>query len=494
MYNFIYNAKKYFGHGSAILNSAIICMIATVLISCEKALEEQPKSIAVETFYNTYDEAQTAVTAIYFPIGNFIHNGEIGLNSVLGEMTYGRGSWAAMNTYDGLNDTWKSRTEGRWSDQYLAIRNANIVIANLPNADALSNEEKNELLGEARFLRAFSYFQLARNWGGVPLRTEENILEIEVPRSSLTEILDFIEQDLLFAESNLPQAPRINGAPSVWSAKTMLADVYLHTEQYQESRDLAEEVFLSGPYSLVPVTTTEGFQQIFGPDVVTSTEEVFYSKYSHVANQGNVWPNLLAHPATDLFNGFGVYGVYSLSTNLAYLEWDDNDLRKGQWFPWDIGVGENTMLSMKFIDRESPGAGGGANPVTWYRYADLLFIFAEADAMVNNGPTSNGMEALNQIHRRAYGYDPLTTSPVDFSIGDFDLNSFLDLILKERGYEFDVEGKRWLDLKRSGKAEEIIATYLGEDVSESTYLWPIPVNEFNFNPALDPATDQNPGY
>ena len=68
------------------------------------------------------------------------------------------------------------------------------------------------------------------------------------------------------------------------------------------------------------------------------------------------------------------------------------------------------------------------------------------------------------------------------------------MVLQERGYEFDLEGKRWSDLKRTGKATEIILAVKGKTVAPKNYLWPIPVNEFNFNKAMDPAKDQNPGY
>lgn len=68
------------------------------------------------------------------------------------------------------------------------------------------------------------------------------------------------------------------------------------------------------------------------------------------------------------------------------------------------------------------------------------------------------------------------------------------MIIKERGYEFQLEGKRWQDLKRSGKAKEIIMEVFNKSVTDKNYLWPIPVLEFNFNQALDREKDQNPGY
>jgi hypothetical protein len=68
------------------------------------------------------------------------------------------------------------------------------------------------------------------------------------------------------------------------------------------------------------------------------------------------------------------------------------------------------------------------------------------------------------------------------------------LVIRERGYEFIYLGKRWLDLKRTGKLKAIIQSSKGISVVEKHLLWPIPVSELNFNKALDPAKDQNLGY
>lgn len=450
--------------------------------------------IAEETFYNTFQEVETAVNAIYTPLRQDPQNGGLGVNSVLGEFTYGRGSWAALNDYQGLNDTWITRISGWWQTMYLSIRNANLVIKNVPAANSLSSADINKFVAEAKFLRAFAYFHLVKNWGGVPLRTETNIMEINVKKSTAAEIYALITSDLIDAESNLPDVPRLIGTPSKWAAKTLLADVYLFQEMYDKASLKAEEVIASNKYALVPVSTTDDFQKIFGPKVVTSSEEIFYLRYSHDTNQGNTWPGLMNHPGTGLYGKSGVYGVYGLSTNLAYKNWDNNDLRKGQWYPFNIGVGANSLLSKKLIDPETPALNGGANSITWYRYADVLMIYAEAAGRLNNGPTPEAMEALNKVHRRAYGYVPATASPVDYNLTDYNLATFLNLVLQERGYEFDLEGKRWSDLKRMGKAEEIILAIKGKTVTQKNYLWPIPVNEFNFNEALDPIKDQNPGY
>jgi hypothetical protein len=158
----------------------------------------------------------------------------------------------------------------------------------------------------------------------------------------------------------------------------------------------------------------------------------------------------------------------------------------------DVGLGANTCLYRKYRDPLATNLGAG-NDYPWYRYADLLLFHAEADARANNGPTAEALESLNKVHRRAYGYDANTPSPVDFSIGDFDLTSFVDKVVEERGYETLYEGKRWLDLKRLGIAEQRIKEVKNIVVAEKHMYWPIPNSEMLYNKALD-ASDQNPGY
>ena len=104
------------------------------------------------------------------------------------------------------------------------------------------------------------------------------------------------------------------------------------------------------------------------------------------------------------------------------------------------------------------------------------------------------MERLNQVRRRSYGYDPDVASPVDLRSGDYNHDTFFELVIRERGYELILECKRWLDLLRTGLAEEYIQKGKGKTVNTEMFLWPIPVVETNYNTAIDPVKDQNPGY
>ncbi|QDK77888.1 RagB/SusD family nutrient uptake outer membrane protein [Spirosoma sp. KCTC 42546] len=470
-----------------------------VLTSCENVLKEEPKSLAVETYYNTPAEVQAAVNAIYTPLRDSNTSGMGVYIAVLEghiDYGYGRGSYAILNNFQGLDNVNISRVSGAWSAFYLSIRNANLVIKNAPNGKAISKADITKSVAEAKFLRAFSYFHLVRNWAGVPVRTEANMTEITAKRNTVDEVYSLILADLQEAEANLPDQVSDIGRPTKWAAKTMLADVYLQLGKFAEARDKADEVIKANKFALVQVATTDDFQKIFGPDVVTTTEEIFSLKFSHQPGQGNLFPTLTNHPGTKLLGGGGgVFGLYNDNTNPTYMSWDNADLRKGLWYSWNIGIGTTSLLSKKYIDPNSLEFAGAANDVCWYRYADLLMIYAEAAARLATGPTAAAMEALNQVHRRAYGKPSATASTVDFKLADYATSdAFLNLVVKEYGYEFQYEGKRWLELKRTGKAADIILAAKGKTIAQKHYLWPIPVSEVSYNTAIDAVKDQNPGY
>lgn len=468
-------------------------LLIVFFCSCSDELTEHPKTIVVENFYKTTEEVETATNAIYGPL----RGGQMAVYEAtlecLSDFVYGRGSWTQIGAFQKLNDTNITRVSGIWNIFYQSIRCANLVIQNSPtnNADAAV------YVAEAKFLRAFAYFHLVRNWGGVPIRTESNMSETAVPKSTKEEVYNFIVSDLLEAEKVLPEKRDEFGRPSKWAVKTLLSDVYLQLEKYSEARAKAEEVINSGAFALVPISSKEDFQNnVFGPTLISTTEEIFYLKYSDIiSGQGNYMLWILNHAKTGGFPFGGAYAIYGNLSNPIYVNWNNNDYRKQLWSPVEFGLGPNTLVSTKFIDHNAISQNGGANDDPIYGYSDLLLNYAESSTLENNIVTSKGLEALNQVHRRAYGYNPTEKSDIDYDASDYNsVSDFVDLVIKERGYEFQVEGKRWLELKRTGKAKQIIKETKGIDISDDCLLWPIPVNEMNYNTALDPSKDQNPGY
>ena len=469
-----------------------------LLAACKKALMEEPKSIAVETFYNTPSEIESAIFSIYSPIRNFNCMG--GLYPAMQESSpdygYGRGTQGPISNYQGLDNSNITRVGAMWTLFYQSIKNANIVIKNVATSAGVSDAQKTAYIGEAKFMRALIYFIMVQNWAGIPLRTEDNSTEIDVPRNSVAEVYQLISDDLSYAEQNLPDNPPAPGRPSKWAAKTVLADVYMHLSKWPEARDKAAEVINAAKYSMVEVSTASDFSKIFGPDVVSTAEEIFSLKYSRESNQGWWYVLFLHYPGDGYHGAGGYYGLYTDSVKNSFMAaWDSADLRRQfNFYNYNIGLGTSTLLCRKFSDPSAPGQYGAANDYPLYRYPELLLMYAEADNEANGAPTDQAMEYVNQVHRRAYGQPSKIPSSIDYVKSDYDANSFNQLILKERGYETAYEGKRWLDLIRLGIAKQTILATKGIVVADKDLLWPIPTVETNYNKAIDPVADQNPGY
>lgn len=474
----------------------VICIIA--LFSCEDLLIEEPKSIVTETFYNTEVEFESAIAGIMHKDlrqTTTMGGRYLSTQNCLVDYCQGRASNASISEFKQLDATNQARVYSQWDAFYKGIQRANLVILKAPDAEKLTEKGKAKYIGEAKFLRSLIYFTMVRNWGGLPIRTEENMDEIDVPRGSVDEVYQLIIQDLLYAEENLPDNAPIPGRASKWAAKTVLADVYFYRGQYNEAVEKALEVINSNKYALVEISKADDFLKLYGPELITSTEEIFYIKYARQSGFGFILATWMAHPNSGYAKG-GNYLFYSDKVNNPVMrDWDkESDLRYSYgWYDWNLGFGPTTILSKKYQDPQATNTEGAGCDYTWYRYADLLLLYAEAACHVAGQPTSDALEKLNMVHRRAYGKNSMIASDVDFILDDYNKESFINLVIKERGYETQMEGKRWLDLKRSGKVKEIIKAATGKDVAEAALLWPIPPNEIENNKAISP-NEQNPGY
>jgi starch-binding outer membrane protein, SusD/RagB family len=479
-------------------NLLIILFISIILFSCKDLLEENPKLLASETFYNTQEEVTTALNAIYSPlrIGNCLGGLFPAQLEAYSDYGYGRGSYTLVSQFQGLDDTNIGRAGSMWNLFYMSIRNANLVISRVPDAEFLTDAQKNNAIGEAKFLRGLSYLLMVQNWGRIPLRTENNMSEMNVPRASENDVWNLIETDLRFAADNLPDKARAAGTPSKWAAKTVLTQCLLYQQKYDEAKLIAESVIESGQYSLLNISQPDDYLTIYGADIVTTKEEIFYLKYSRKSDQGWEFVQFPHHPGAGYISGFGYFALISDTKIKTISEWDNDDFRKTyNWYSYNIGVGNTTILNRKYRDYNAPSRLSLGNDFPLYRYADLLLWYAELEGRTNNGASLKGVEALNMTRRRAYGFVFDQQSPVDLKVSDFtSLQQFLDAVIKERGYETCYEAKRWLDLKRLGIAKKVIKDVYNIDVAEKHMLWPIPLSEMNYNKALNPTTDQNPGY
>ena len=483
----------------------LVCMLFTT--SCdEDVLKEEPRNfLSQDAVFSTREGVIAATNGVYRPFheGNLYGWWLLGNLEFFSDYIYGRGSQSPASRYE-MGSTGINRIGNIWRGGYEVINRANLVISQLENneIDGVDAELSNRLIGEARFLRALAYFHLVRLFGDLPLRVEPETQDFAITRSPESEVYDQIIMDLEYGEQNLPDsyATAELGRATRWAATSLLSKVYLTLERWSDAAAKAREVINSGQFSLVEVNEPEDFQQIFGPDVVTHSEEIFSLKHARIPGLG-FGPIWLMHRAGSGYSLGGNAHAWFGNMESWLGEWVEQlngpDMRANDWLyngPQDEQFlsEEIPMLFKKFRDTESDPAG---NDFPIIRYTEVLLIFAEAEAMANNGPTPEAYEYLNQVRRRAYGRDINTPDPeADFPAG-LNAQQFQDTVLSERAIEFVMEGKRWYDLLRTGKTLEVIrASGEGKSRIEERHLrWPIPAEEIDNNEAMDQQS-QNPGW
>ncbi len=476
----------------------LLLLITGFITSCDDLLEEVPNDfISRANFYKNATDAQSAVTGAYSSFYN-----DYGINYWLflvnhADYENGRGSQAPISDFTQVLDVGNvGRAASIWSSFYITINRTNSILENVPNIE-MDENLKQRFLAEAHFLRAMSYFNLVRGFGPVPLKTMEStdVSTIGAVRAPEDAIYELIIQDCQAAINGLPESVgEETGRASKYAAKMLLAEVYLTRENWAGAAKEAGDIILSNQYQLIRVNEPDDFYDIFA--VSTSTEDIL--SIHHSSSKGSSLPSYLHRPSTPPYN-YSSGGVYAWLPNEAsfLFTWDPADLRNsfnlytqylgpgGQW----VDLPDATPVLFKKFITDPSGLPIYSAPI--FRYAEAFLIFAEADAMANGNPTTAALERLNAIKRRAYGFDPLAPSPVDYASG-MSLQEFRETVLMERAYEFIVEGKRWHDLKRTGTVKEAMAK-VGRTVINERLLWPIPQEEIDNNPDLTQA-DQNPGY
>ncbi len=475
----------------------ILCLLSfTLVMGCDGYLDEEPVSFLSDAqFYQTENDAIAAVNAAYQPLAT---NGYYGQQFFIqvelkAEYSLGRGSHQPSGVYQ-LDQTNIDRIAGIWRLAYLSINRANAVMERIPDME-IDEDLKTRLLAEAHFLRALNYFNLVRLWGAVPLQEEEisTIVPFSFPRTPVADIYPLIIEDLLQAVQGLKMrseqtAPTELFRATIGAAQTLLAQVYLTLERYDEAMQKAEEVITTGEYSLEPEIL-----DIYDVNRETNSEDVFSIKFAKIDGLGSSMAPYI-HNANAGYSSSGFRTLLG-NTNSFLSTWDPTDLRRNLNLystPADSTflTASEPILYKKYIDSEAQGNHGNDLPV--YRLPDALYMYAECDVRTDGNLSAQGLEYINMIRRRAYGKDIDTPDPsVDFAPG-LSADEYLDIIFDERAKEFMLEDKHWFDMLRYDRVEELL-TASGFTYSPSVLLWPIPQEEIDNNEALSQA-DQNPGY
>jgi tetratricopeptide (TPR) repeat protein len=481
-------------------NYILLFLTVVLLSSCENILEEVPKNfISRVNYYQNETDAQGAINGVYSTLSPDYFNIHIYLMEELhGDYLNGRGGQAAVSYVDQLlNTTGINYAASNWNYRYSLINRTNSVLDNVPNIENISEAARNRIMAEAHFLRAMTYFDLVRLFGPVPLRLNEStdFSTLAAPRVPVDKVYEQILEDALAAENNLPaNVGTSTGKANKWAAKMLLANIYLTLGDWEQAAQKANDVINSDEYSLVNVQVPDDFYKIFAGS--TSSEDIM--SVHHSETRTSQVPIFMHYGNALPWNpGTGYYAWLPDTNSWIGQSWNNLDLRKSFNFyrryqnskgEWVLLPSTVPILFKKFI-KSPEGLSLYSLPI--YRYAEALLIYAEASCMAEGSPSALALERLNMVRRRAYGYDPAVSSPVDYSSG-MSKDQFREVVLQERGYEFILERKRFYDLKRTGTIKEAFAK-VGKNFIDERLFFPIPQDEINNNPALT-QTDQNPGY
>ena len=386
-----------------------------------------------------------------------------------------------------------------WNGYWKVIYYTNTLIDALKTSEA--PDELNDIAdAEARFFRALSYYNLVRSWGNVPIIPDGYTPTGEEVRATVLENYQEIEKDLIIAESALPAPENVNniGRVSSAAAKTLLANLYLtwsgwpvkDNTKYQLAANKAKEVIDMDYFELLPIDELWLLQN------QNSLESIFSMQFSEVEDIRNEWPaNTSFHEArgwSDMYperQFFYDFPEGARKQATFYTEIPQRGVADGQivendppTVPWQESQRKHPMYK-KFAISENLTVGNrtvGYRAWEVFRYAEVLLIYAEAQARVDGGiATGEALEALNQIRRRAAGLNYLTpVASVDL------VTATADQIVEEKGWELAGECKRWFDLVRLEKVaeatqkrdptEEVPLAIDASEISWQHFIAPIP--------------------
>ncbi|RAJ08001.1 RagB/SusD family nutrient uptake outer membrane protein [Arenibacter echinorum] len=473
----------------------LLCVFSLFFTACSDILEEEPKTfISSVNFYKSEADFNAALMGLYVDVRN------IGLQKNLQEVFADYSDFPESAEQTG--DIWQNNPSANfwpirqnWSYPYAIINNANLVLAGLENIELEAAVEAG-IEAEAKCLRAYAYFQLVQLYGDIPLRTEpvRSLDEIQKEKSSQNDIYDLIINDLIFAESNLPDDAVDEGRVYKSAATGLLAKVYLTTAGYPLN--------ITANYSLaktkaVEVITSDKFQllgdyaQVFHNnrytsetiwEALVSPPNVGNPLHQNTAPTGNQTATML--PTEAFINSFAIgdrrmeWGIKDGYTNAK-----GNEIVSRTYY--------NKFIDEQFFEDElSPAETSSTLDYTIpiLRLAEMYLIAAEAENEMN-GPAA-AYEYINKVRERARidNADPLNVP----DLSGLSQEDFRDAVLMERKWELHLEGSAWFDLKRTQSFDLVQAargTELVVPIGPYNNTWLIPDFEISNN-----NIDQNPSY
>jgi hypothetical protein len=441
--------KKYF--------NIVIITLTFFTVGCSNEFVELAPENALnsEDFYKTKDDFNAAVLAAYAKL-----QGQVGIyfelvewrsdNLDLGAPTAGTQDRFNINKFQETSAN--GIIQNAWANFYNGIFRTNVITDKINQVD-FDETIKKQFEAEARFIRALTYFNIVRLWGDAPIVLKEISPQesLSLGRSPASEVYSAIEEDLLFAVSNLPTSysSQEYGRATSGAAKALLGKVYLTQKKYSEAVTILNDVI--SQYSLLP-----NIADVFDTDNKTNNEIIFAIKFNkELEGEGHgLWfavSDLSISPFTTK-----ITDAYSAS-----------DKRKDLITFKSAG---NLFVPAKFFDTESTATRRFGNDYILLRYADVLLMLAEAQNEVNYQPNGQAFAHLNSVRQRA-GLSALDATNLQ------NQSDFRNAVIQERFLEFPFEGNRWFDLIRTKTAESEINSALGINIQTYQLLYPVPQSE-----------------
>lgn len=433
--------------------------------SCKKFVDinTPPDSVAADNAFADSSTATSVVLGIYSGVANGSSSNVFNATKY-GAMSADEGYYLTSTTFDAFkNNTLAAGNDANvfWSALYTRIGRTNYVIEGIDAATNLSASVKKQLLGEAKFWRAWNYFYLVNYFGDVPLVLNTNaIANGLLARAPASDVFQQIVADLLDAKNLLtPAYPSTERARiNKYVASALLARVYFYQNKWTEAEAEATAVIGSGVYSLV-----------------ANLNNVFLNNSNET-----IWQISLlgtSTPATIMGAEFipaSTTPTFVLYDTLANT-FEANDQRKVNWTKSITYLSKTYYYPFKYKLRSATA--GNEYPVM-IRLAELYLIRAEARAQQNNIP---GAQAdLNVIRTRAGLANTTASTQADL----------LSALEKERWVELFTEfSDRWFNLKRLNRATAVLSV-IKPSWQPFQQLYPIPAQAMTSNPNLI----NNPGY
>lgn len=507
--------------------------------ACSKLDQDPYGSSIVETQYYTSLQQCNTSTQVAYRFINYSTWWEILNWRYLAGEAASDNAWIG-NTYQSTHPTYDAvghytldasndRNEAQWIDLYKSIGRFNSTIEGISGAP-IDEESKKRFIAELKFLRAWCYFDLVRNWGGVPIVLAIHSPDTHIPRSNVAQVYELIVNDLkecaavLPRKSDYPAADKFRASRG--AAQTLLAKAYLYMEDWVNAEATANLVINGGEYDL-----ETSFGTLWEYTYKNGIESVF-----EIQNGSSQVPDLPFYQFQTVLNSTADagWGYYSATSDLenAYksegdsirLQWTinrhglpvagdpNNTAFDGRPYPMQNHSKSGRFSRKHYIPKaQRPANGRSAMNDKIFRFADVLLIHAEACAMQKK--TSDALRSLKRVRDRV----SLTT---DMSLTDWNL---INAVRKERRLETAFEGDRLYDLRRwkDAAGKPVINSVMGPNGSfvkynTETSTDPMEKNNpleqqnkgFNFNPAIhllwpipasqiilsEGAVEQNHGY